>query len=217
MSLVQVSVNDGKRYTFVRRKTILVGRHSGCDLVVDDPRISRKQLALGFEKEGFWLIPVSETIPMKINDDIEAAGAVELFEGDVVTFGNNKMKITVLSIDGNNGIFDFQSDKLETSRRSLGAGELPSATNSRFQCSSNDTAKTPRFHYALNHEKMERKSLAPRKKSVSFARSVEEFENLKNVNILYRITLLLSFVVLCYLVILQVMNASSKGQIYYDE
>ncbi len=66
-------------------RTMSIGRHEECDIVLDDENISRRHAELQPHKESFLLVDLGSTNGCKVNG--ERHNKAQLWDGDEVTLG----------------------------------------------------------------------------------------------------------------------------------
>jgi predicted component of type VI protein secretion system len=93
---VEWHVNGSKqRKTIDPDKSVSIGRHPACDIVLGDPHVSRRHASIYFNNDGYHIHNLSQTNPIIFNDrwtlghDLKA----DLKVGDTFVIG--RIRITV--------------------------------------------------------------------------------------------------------------------------
>jgi Protein of unknown function (DUF3662)/FHA domain len=71
------------------RDTVVIGRSSGCDIVLDDPNVSRRHAEVRRLGEGFSLVDLGSTNGTEVND--QRVGETSLMNGDVIGVGTTRL------------------------------------------------------------------------------------------------------------------------------
>jgi predicted component of type VI protein secretion system len=102
--ILEWQANNGVRLEKVNSmRSVTIGRHPGCDIVLGDPHVSRRHASITFSDETFHLQNHSQTNPIIFNDrwslsrDIKA----DLKPGDTFTIGRVRMKVALPAYNGN--------------------------------------------------------------------------------------------------------------------
>lgn len=74
----------------VMKALLVLGRSSDCDVVVNDPKASRKHAQVEYTSEGFEIKILSENNSMRINTE-ETARAI-LKDGDIISIGDSDIR-----------------------------------------------------------------------------------------------------------------------------
>jgi hypothetical protein len=83
-----VLIGEGRR-TVLAGERLLIGRSRECDLVIDDPNISRRHAELRHQDDGWTVVDLGSTNGVKVNGKrVQQAG---LNAGDEVTLGVTKL------------------------------------------------------------------------------------------------------------------------------
>lgn len=85
-------------------KTVTIGRHPGCDIILGDPHVSRRHATITFSEDSFHIHNHSQTNPVIFNDrwSLTADMKADLQPGDTFTIGRVRMKVSVpLQVNGN--------------------------------------------------------------------------------------------------------------------
>jgi predicted component of type VI protein secretion system len=102
--VLEWQASSGKRLQKINNmRTVTIGRHPGCDIVLGDPHVSRRHASISFSGDSFHLHNHSQTNPIIFNDrwrlthDIKA----DLKPGDTFTIGRVRMMVALPSPNGN--------------------------------------------------------------------------------------------------------------------
>jgi FhaA, N-terminal domain/FHA domain len=79
---------DGRDMTLDRSVTV-IGRSSTCDIVVDDPNVSRRHAEIRRIGEGYSLVDLSSTNGTEVNG--QRVGETSLMNGDVIGVGTTRL------------------------------------------------------------------------------------------------------------------------------
>jgi hypothetical protein len=71
------------------RDVVVIGRSSGCDIVLDDPNVSRRHAEVRRLGEGFSLVDLGSTNGTEVND--QRVGETSLMNGDVIGVGTTRL------------------------------------------------------------------------------------------------------------------------------
>ena len=84
-------------------KTITIGRHPGCDIVLGDAHVSRRHATIFYNGDCFHLHNLSQTNPIIFNDRWSLAHDLkaDLKPGDTFTIGRVRMKVTLPQFSSN--------------------------------------------------------------------------------------------------------------------
>ena len=79
---------DGRDMTLDQGVTV-IGRSSGCDIVVDDPNVSRRHAEVRRLGEGYSLVDLGSTNGTEVNG--QRVGETSLMNGDVIGVGTTRL------------------------------------------------------------------------------------------------------------------------------
>jgi hypothetical protein len=79
---------DGRDMTLDQGVTV-IGRSSGCDIVVDDPNVSRRHAEIRRMGEGYSLVDLGSTNGTEVNG--QRVGETSLMNGDVIGVGTTRL------------------------------------------------------------------------------------------------------------------------------
>jgi FHA domain-containing protein len=79
---------DGRDLTLDQGVTV-IGRSSGCDIVVDDPNVSRRHAEIRRLGEGYSLVDLGSTNGTEVNG--QRVGETSLMNGDVIGVGTTRL------------------------------------------------------------------------------------------------------------------------------
>jgi hypothetical protein len=79
---------DGRDMTLDQGVTV-IGRSSGCDIVVDDPNVSRRHAEIRRLGEGYSLVDLGSTNGTEVNG--QRVGETSLMNGDVIGVGTTRL------------------------------------------------------------------------------------------------------------------------------
>ena len=68
---------------------VVLGRSSGCDVVVDDPNVSRRHAEIRRLGEGYSLVDLGSTNGTEVNG--QRVGETSLMNGDVIGVGTTRL------------------------------------------------------------------------------------------------------------------------------
>ncbi len=71
------------------RDVLVIGRSSGCDIVLDDPNVSRRHAEVRRLGEGFSLVDLGSTNGTEVNG--QRVGETSLMNGDVIGVGTTRL------------------------------------------------------------------------------------------------------------------------------
>jgi hypothetical protein len=71
------------------RDVVVIGRSSGCDIVLDDPNVSRRHAEVRRLGEGFSLVDLGSTNGTEVNG--QRVGETSLMNGDVIGVGTTRL------------------------------------------------------------------------------------------------------------------------------
>jgi pSer/pThr/pTyr-binding forkhead associated (FHA) protein len=83
-----VLIWDGRDVTLERGVTV-IGRSSGCDIVLDDPNVSRRHAEVRRLGEGYSLVDLGSTNGTEVNG--QRVGETSLMNGDVIGVGTTRL------------------------------------------------------------------------------------------------------------------------------
>lgn len=79
---------DGRELTLDKDVTV-IGRSSGCDIVLDDPNVSRRHAEVRRMGDGFSLVDLGSTNGTEVNG--QRVGETSLMNGDVIGVGTTRL------------------------------------------------------------------------------------------------------------------------------
>jgi hypothetical protein len=79
---------DGRDVSLDQGVTV-IGRSSGCDIVVDDPNVSRRHAEIRRMGEGYSLVDLGSTNGTEVNG--QRVGETSLMNGDVIGVGTTRL------------------------------------------------------------------------------------------------------------------------------
>jgi predicted component of type VI protein secretion system len=85
-------VGEGKR-TILSGDRMVIGRSHDCDVVLDDPNVSRRHLELRRDRAGWTAVDLGSTNGMKVNG--RRLGEAPLEPGDEITVGVSRLTFEV--------------------------------------------------------------------------------------------------------------------------
>lgn len=77
----------------IKENTILVGRHQGCDLILQSSKISRRHAAFHLKDQQLWLEDLQSSNGTRINE-IQIDRLTQLESGDVIQFADLDFKVS---------------------------------------------------------------------------------------------------------------------------
>ena len=83
-----VLIWDGRDLALDKSVTV-IGRSSGCDVVVDDPNVSRRHAEIRRLGEGYSLVDLGSTNGTEVNG--QRVGETSLMNGDVIGVGTTRL------------------------------------------------------------------------------------------------------------------------------
>jgi hypothetical protein len=83
-----VVIRDGRDVSLDRGVTV-IGRSSGCDIVLDDPNVSRRHAEIRRIGEGYSLVDLGSTNGTEVNG--QRVGETSLMNGDVIGVGTTRL------------------------------------------------------------------------------------------------------------------------------
>src|SRR5437763_1904695 len=81
---------SGTRYPLAGRERTAVGRYRDCDVVLRDPRCSRRQFEVVHEADGWILHPLATDNPPRVNGRI-VRDLIRLADGSRIEVGNTTL------------------------------------------------------------------------------------------------------------------------------
>lgn len=93
-------------------RTVTIGRHPGCDIVLGDPHVSRRHASISFNRDSFHLHNHSRTNPVIFNDrwSLSSDMKADLKPGDTFMVGQIRMKVTVVNQIGGDSEYGDSSE-----------------------------------------------------------------------------------------------------------
>jgi pSer/pThr/pTyr-binding forkhead associated (FHA) protein len=83
-----VLIWDG-RDVALDQEVFVIGRSSGCDIVVDDPNVSRRHAEVRRLGDGYSLVDLGSTNGTEVNG--QRVGETSLMNGDVIGVGTTRL------------------------------------------------------------------------------------------------------------------------------
>src|SRR5262245_23062711 len=78
----------------VERESILIGRRSSCDFVLNDPMAADEHCLIGFGAEGFWIENLSSTIGTFVSG-LPITRRTALADGDEIVVGTSRFAVAI--------------------------------------------------------------------------------------------------------------------------
>jgi predicted component of type VI protein secretion system len=111
ITLAWQASNGWREEILSNTRTVTIGRHPGCDIVLGDPHVSRRHASISFSRDSFHLHNHSRTNPVIFNErwSLTSDMKADLKPGDTFTVGQILMKVSVtdqadLEGDGEAGV-----------------------------------------------------------------------------------------------------------------
>jgi serine/threonine protein kinase len=124
-------LTNRKVQKFVGPATIVVGRSTGCEVSIDDSRVSRRHCSLRIEHDGVFLSDLGSANGTLVNG--RRCGNARLAEGDLIGVGSTELRVKLAA----SGSTDRVTSRRGTGnvRASLGDGEMVEVPGYEFlQC-----------------------------------------------------------------------------------
>lgn len=102
--VLEWQARDGTRREKIdSARTVTIGRHPGCDIVLGDAHVSRRHAKIFFNGESFHLHNLSRTNPIIFNDRWTLGHELkaDLHPDDTFTIGRVRMKVRLLDLSDN--------------------------------------------------------------------------------------------------------------------
>ncbi|MBI4566015.1 MAG: FHA domain-containing protein [Planctomycetes bacterium] len=79
--------SGAERTEYLVRAAVVVGRQKPCDIVLDDPSLSREHMAIGFDGQGYFVRDLESRNGTRLNGKA-VTGAQRLHPGDRIQIGH---------------------------------------------------------------------------------------------------------------------------------
>jgi len=140
--LFQSSKLKGRRLTLPLGKEIVIGRETGCQLMLNSPAISRKHCEIKHVAEGIWVRDLDSQNGTYVND-VAIATPTLMRAGDVLRVGNTAFEVQVSQLKPKTPSKGDSVSESEIAAWLTDHGSSPTSDTAIIPSGLADRAKTP--------------------------------------------------------------------------